>query len=55
MGILEMLKIKWKTKTAKDEDTRGNYDVDNRMVMSLLMEVDEEVNETTEDKNTSFA
>ena len=42
------LKIKWKTKTAEDEDTRRNYDV------LLLVEVDEEVNETEKDKNTSF-
>ena len=54
-GILETLKIKWKTKMAEDEDTRGNYDADNRMVMSFLVEVNEEVNETTKDKNASFA
>ena len=43
------LKIKWKTKTAEDEDTRRNYDV------LLLVEVDEEVNETKKDRKASFA
>ena len=54
-GILEMLKIKWKMKTAENKDTEGNHDVDNMMVMSLLVEIDEEVHETTKDKNTSFS
>ena len=52
--ILETLKIKWKTKMAKDEDTRGNDDANNRMVMPLLVEADEEVSETTKDKNASL-
>ena len=50
-----MLKIKWKMKTAENKDTEGNHDVDNMMVMSLLVEIDEEVHETTKDKNTSFS
>ena len=46
---MRAMKIKWKTMTAKDEDTRGNYDV------LLLVEVDKETNETKKDKNAIFA